>query len=179
MKLRDRKPLFIIPLILTGLFGLYLICQNKPSFRFYLNLSPSEPEGLYLVVPFQGRLRHGDYVLLIPPSNAYPYIYGRGWLPKNRLLLKNVYALPGDQVRITPRAIYINGRYIGPIEERDSAGLPMPKLRGRIPIPANCFLPVADRIPNSFDGRYFGPVPNTRIVHVVKPFWIWGRKVRQ
>lgn len=179
MKIYDRKPLIIIPLILAGLLGVHLSFHLKPGLRLYLNLSPSEPEGLYRVVPFDGRLKHQDYVLLTPPVNAHPYIYGRGWLPKNRLLLKNVRGLPGDQVQITDRAIYINGHYIGPIKEQDSAGLPMPKLRGRIPIPANHFLPIANRIPNSFDGRYFGPVSNDRIVHVVKPFWIWGRKARR
>lgn len=179
MEIKDRKPLFLIPIVLIIFFVLHLVGPNRPLLRFYLNLSPSEPEGLYLAVPFAGQLKKMDYVLIAPPENAVPYIYGRGWLPENRLLLKNVYALPGDHVQITNRAIYINHRYVGPIKEQDSTGLPLPRLRGSIPVPANYFLPIADRNPNSFDGRYFGPVSNRQIRFVVKPFLIWGRKASQ
>jgi conjugative transfer signal peptidase TraF len=176
--LKDRKPPIIIGLIFLALFGIRLGIREPV---FYLNLSSSEPIGLYWVVTTRaetarlrrGQLTQGDLVVLAPPPNAWPYVYGRGWLSRDSLLLKTVGALPGDQVDITDRAIYINQCYIGPIKERDRAGLPLPKLRGQIVIPAKHFLPLAVRIPNSFDGRYFGPVPTNLVKHVVRPVLVW------
>jgi conjugative transfer signal peptidase TraF len=177
---KDRKPLLIIPVALLVLWGLHLAIP-QPVFFFYLNVSKSEPIGIYRVIGPDAeaekwrrrQLKHDDYVIITPPPNARPYVYGRGWLLKNRLLLKNVYALPGDKVYITDRAIYINDKYIGPIKTKDSAGLPLPRLRGLITIPAHHFLPIANHAPNSFDGRYFGPVPNRLVQQIVKPVCIW------
>jgi conjugative transfer signal peptidase TraF len=176
--IKDRKPPIVIGLIFLALFGVRLGIR-KPV--FYLNLSPSEPIGLYWVVTSpaetvrlrRGQLTQGDLVVLAPPPKAWPYVYGRGWLSRDSLLLKTVVALPGDQVDITDRAIYINQCYIGPIKERDRVGLPLPKLRGRIAIPEGCFLPLATRVPNSFDGRYFGPAPVSLVKHVVRPVLVW------
>lgn len=178
--MKDHKPLLFIPLVLLALTGLHFVFK-QPVYHFYLNVSDSEPIGLYQAIASgeenaklrRGQLTYGDYVLFTPPPNAWPYVYGRGWLSRGCLLLKNVAALPGDQARITERAIFINNRYLGPIKKRDRAGLPLPKLRGPIVIPAKHFLPLATRIPNSFDGRYFGPVSIARVKHVVRPVLVW------
>lgn len=157
MTLRNLKkiliPMAIIPILYLGIYLL-----NSPTPRIYLNLSNSEPLGIYRRIPFDGHLQTSELVFLVAPEQARPYIYGRGWLPEGWLLLKSVGALTGDKVTISNDSIKIKGVYTGPVLDKDNEGKPLPRLRGDIHIPAAHFLPIASRINNSFDGRYFGPV---------------------
>ena len=159
-----------IVVILLFLAGLVLQVMQIP---FYLNLSDSEPWGLYRLTKFTGHLDKGELIIMKVPVQARPYVYGRGWLPKGRLLLKNVGALTGDQVTITNDKISINQKDIGPVFQQDHQGKPLPKLRGSFRIQPGYFLPLATAIPNSFDGRYFGPVPLRLIVGEAIPVLIF------
>ena len=126
--------------------------------RYYLNLSNSEPVGIYKLLPFDGHLKVGDLVVFKVPEKAASYIYGRGWLPDGWPLIKNVGALPGDKVIISDSSLKINDVDIGPVFNKDHKGKFLPKLRGEIDIPEGYFLPISTVIQNSFDGRYFGAV---------------------
>ncbi len=148
-------------LVVTGFLVFFLVLQlagSRPP-QYYLNLSKSMPLGVYKLIPFDGDLKTGESVILEVPEPARPYIYGRGWLPQGWLLIKTVGALPGDKVTITDDAIKIKDVYIGPVFDTDTEVRPLPRLRGSINIPEKHFLPIATYIRNSFDGRYFGPVP--------------------
>jgi conjugative transfer signal peptidase TraF len=142
---------------------------------YYLNLSDSEPRGIYQLRPFDGHLIPGELIIMEVPVQARPYVYGRGWLPKDGLLLKNVGAVPGDQVMISIDGIMINQKYTGPVFTRDSQGKPLPEIRGSFRVPPGSFLPLATAVPNSFDGRYFGPVPQRLIVGKAKPVLIFKK----
>lgn len=146
--------LFIFLAILTILEMYKLVSMPK----FYLNVSSSMPKGIYKVIPCK-EFKKGDFVIFDVPKIAQPYIYGRKWLPNNWPLIKTVGALPNDQVVITEKSIFINNQYIGKIFEKDHQGKPLPILRGSFKIPDNNWLPIATYIQNSFDGRYFGPIP--------------------
>lgn len=126
---------------------------------YYINYTQSSPRGIYRVVPFTGTLQAGEIVIIDVPESARPYVYGRGWIPDGTPLMKKVGALPGDEYSITSTEVLINGKYVGPICERDSEGKPLPELRGVWHIKDGYFLPMSTHIPNSFDGRYFGAVP--------------------
>ena len=109
------------------------------------------------------------------PVQARPYVYGRGWLPNGGLLLKNLQALPGDLVSITNDRIMINQQYYGPVFSKDSQGRPLPELRGLFRIQPGYFLPLATAVPDSFDGRYFGPVPLWLIMGEAKPVLLFNK----
>lgn len=142
----------------------------------YLNLTPSEKLGIYLLTPLKTNPMPGDLVLFAVPNQAKPYILGRGWMKEGGMLLKHIGAVKGDKVLIDEESIFINGKYIGPVSQNDSKGLPLPKLRGEFKIKPDHFLPIATNIPNSFDGRYFGPVPYKLIKGEAIPIFLWKQK---
>lgn len=154
LKLNNPKPLIIV-----GIFLILLIFLLYTPPFFYINMTPSEPVGLYFRLPFDHQYHINDLVLLEVPQKVEKYVYGRQWMPKGWLLLKEVGALAGDKYCVTDDAIYINNRYIGPVFETDRAQKPLPKLRGSFQVSQGNFLPIATYIPTSFDGRYFGEVP--------------------
>lgn len=133
----------LIPMAVIPVLYLVIYLLNNPEPRFYLNLSNSEPVGLYQKIPFEGCLNIGELVFMEVPAGSRPYIYGRGWLPKGWPLLKNVGALVGDRVTISNEAVTINDSYAGPVYETDRNGAPLPRLRGEMYIPAAHFFPIA------------------------------------
>jgi conjugative transfer signal peptidase TraF len=171
MQMKNYKAIVIIAIFVL-LAGVVLAVRKAP---YYLNLSDSEPWGIYQLTPFDGRLIAGELVFMEVPDQARPYVYGRGWLPEGALLLKNIGAVPGDKVIVDDHHIAVNGRYIGPISMQDHEGKPLPRLRGFLKIQSGLFLPISNRIPNSFDGRYFGPVPLRLILGKAKPVFIFKR----
>jgi conjugative transfer signal peptidase TraF len=162
-----------IVLIIFVLLASIVLAVRKPC--YYLNLSDSEPWGIYQLMPFNGHLITGELVIMEVPVQAHPFVYGRGWLPQGGLLLKNIGAIPGDQIIIENSRIMINQKYIGPVFNHDSQGKPLPEIRGSFRIQPGYFLPLATAIPNSFDGRYFGPVSLRLIVGKAKPVLIFKR----
>jgi conjugative transfer signal peptidase TraF len=160
--MKKNRNLIIILAAIFIIFILSEIISLGPP-KYYLNLSPSMPEGIYKLIPYDEHLKVGDIVIFEVPKKARPYVYGREWLPKGWLLMKKVGALPGDKIFITKDAININDQYVGPVFKKDHEGKPLPKLRGVLNIPENNFLPIATYIQNSFDGRYFGPISSNLI----------------
>lgn len=171
-----RNPKTIkITLSIVGLFIIVQMFSLVAAPFLYLNLSPSQPRGLYLRQPLEEPLEVGELVLLDVPKHAQPYIYGRRWLPRGALLLKRVGALSGDEYQIQEGDFYIRGKRVGPVFAQDSQGLPLPRKRGFFQVQKDHFLPIATRIPHSFDGRYFGDVPLALIRGKARPLWIFQR----
>jgi len=142
--------------------------------RYCVNLSSSVPRGLYRInTVFPTDIKHGDLVIFDPPRAAYPFVYGRGWLPTGWPLLKYVGALSGDTYTITAGRLYIDGKNTGPVFSRDSEGKPLPFIKGTVKVKPMEFLPVSTHITHSFDGRYFGAVPLSSIKGKAHPVWTY------
>jgi conjugative transfer signal peptidase TraF len=167
-----KYQVIIVIALFSFLAGLVLAVRSVPC---YLNLSDSEPWGIYRLTPFDGHVFIGELVIMEVPVPARPVVYGRGWLPEGGLLLKSIGAVLGDQVMIANDAIFINQQYSGPVYHQDSQGKPLPELRGSFRIQPGYFLPLATAIPNSFDGRYFGPVSLRLILGKAKPVLIFKK----
>jgi conjugative transfer signal peptidase TraF len=140
---------------------------------FWVNLTSSEPVGLYLMEKLDREVRRGDMVFMSIPSEFQIYVYGRQWLPKGWPLLKHIGALPGDLVCYQGSSFRINGVLIGPVYPTDSEGLPLPRIEGCWPVPEGHFLPVAMGVKNSFDGRYMGPVSLSEIKGLARPMLVF------
>mgnify|MGYP002400845765 CR=1 FL=1 len=136
---------------------------------FWLNLTDSEPIGLYRLHPLQGGVLRGEIVIMEVPVEFRRYVYGRGWLPEGWPLLKHVGAVAGDCYCVGNGRFIVNGNFIGPVFLFDKEGDPLPKVEGCREVPAGYFLPVATRIPRSFDGRYMGVVKLSAIQGVARP----------
>lgn len=93
--IRNSKPLIIA-------FGVFLflaviqVISYVSGCRFFLNLTGSEPRGVYLQRAFYGTLHRGDLVFMKCPPGFEKFVYGRKWLPNEWPLLKTVRGVPGD-----------------------------------------------------------------------------------
>ncbi|MBT1077204.1 S26 family signal peptidase [Geobacter grbiciae] len=164
----NKKPLFIAVTVVVCLAVMQIINSLTGPY-FVLNLSSSEPLGIYRLKPFSGTLRRGEIVWMKAPQKAGAFIYDRGWLPRGWPLLKHIKAIPGDIFCITDTSLTVNGALVGPVSDRDRKGQTLPRIRGCSDVAAGHFLPVATNIANSFDGRYFGTVPASSIIAVATP----------
>lgn len=65
----------------------------------------------------------------------------------------------------------IEGKYIGKVFEKDSIGNELPRLRRNFEVPKDYILPIATS-ERSFDGRYTGVIPISRIKAKVIPIFV-------
>jgi conjugative transfer signal peptidase TraF len=139
-----------------------------PSFVW--NPTPSLPRGLYRLERGAAIVR-GAVVSFAPPPRAGALIAARHYLPPKSQLLKIVVGLPGDDVLIDETSFSVNGRDVGVVARRDSAGRPLTpaRLSGKLPCG---FAVVATPARLSFDSRYFGPVPLSSLT-VAVPVWTY------
>lgn len=162
---RALRKMAVVLLLLVALQGLSTRYQGV----FWINLTDSEPIGLYRLHPLQDGVQRGEMVIMEVPDEFRRYVYGRGWLPEGWSLLKHVGGIAGDSYCIEKGRFIVNGRVVGPVYPSDQEGRPLPRMEGCREVPAGHFLPVAARIPRSFDGRYMGSVQLSAIKGVARP----------
>ncbi|MHC0055537.1 conjugative transfer signal peptidase TraF [Actibacterium sp. D379-3] len=132
------------------------------------NASASAPIGLYRVT--SGAPERGDLVLISPPKSIAKLAAERRYLPAGVPLIKRIAAIGGDDVCVFDGAIIINGKIVAHQIEADSKGRPMPRWN-------ECRALVGDEFflllkpADSFDSRYFGPVPRAQIIGRLAPLW--------
>ncbi len=139
-----RNSLFVLSWVALVL----LLCWNA---GLRVNLTPSLPQGVYIVRP--GTPGKGDFVTFCLEGEFADLARERGYLVAGscpsglRPLLKRIAGLPGDAI---PGDLFIRSA--------DSRGRPMPSALPEGVIPSGMALLLADH-PGSFDSRYFGLVP--------------------
>jgi conjugative transfer signal peptidase TraF len=161
-------------LIGAGLAGLAI--ASAGVFRgFRINLTPSEPLGLWRIVHPERPVRVGDLVFICPPDDpAMRAARLRGYLRSGLCeggfapLVKTVIAGPGQHVTVADE-VRVDGRPIeaSHVRTHDGEGRPLsPYEGGRVP-PGMVFL--HSKFPASFDSRYFGPVPASGTLGLAVP----------
>ena len=131
------------------------------------NRTASEPKGLYLrqAAP----VRVGAMIAFQAPAAAFPYADGHMGYLRRVPVLKAVAAVSGDQVCTDHGRLMINGRVRAPVLRRDRLGAALPRWEGCRRLRDGEVFVFSDRVPNSFDSRYFGPVHRAEIVGVFRP----------
>jgi conjugative transfer signal peptidase TraF len=125
------------------------------------NASASVPLGLYRIQ--SGPVRRGDLVLIRLPRDIADLADRRGYLPKSAYLIKYVVAVASDRVCRLGDRILVNGVFAARALRRDRSGRRMPVWHGcRMLALDEVFLLARDL--QSFDSRYFGPLPVSAIV---------------
>jgi conjugative transfer signal peptidase TraF len=130
------------------------------------NVSPSEPPGVY-VRTGDAPARERIIAFRVPPA-AFPYADRHLATLHRRPVLKAIAAVSGDTVCTTSGSLAINGRRVAPIQTLDNEGARLPRWRGCGVLPKGEVFVFSDRIPNSFDSRYYGPVAARNIVGVYR-----------
>lgn len=86
-------------------------------------------------------------------------------------MLKRVLALPRQTVCRTGLTIVVDGIEMGQARERDRRGRPLPAWQGcRVVAEDEVFL-MNWQSAESFDSRYFGPLPRSAVIGQAVPVW--------
>lgn len=141
-----------------------------PPKKLIWNASASAPVGLYRVVPVD-RIDVTDLAVVMPPEELANFLDERRYLPKGLPLLKRVLALGGTQVCRSGADIIAYGMSYGQARERDSQGRPLPDWRGCRQIAEGEAFFMNWDAPDSFDSRYFGPLPLETVIGRAIPLW--------
>lgn len=143
---------------------------------FRLNLTPSEPLGLWRIVALQRPVKTGDLVFICPPATpSFEEARRRGYVRRGFCpggfapLIKTVAALPGQHVEIGAD-VTVDGKPLASsiVRASDGEGRPItPFKTGIVPL-RNLFL--HSSFASSYDSRYFGPVADTGLLGLARPF---------
>ncbi|MBC2886743.1 S26 family signal peptidase [Ochrobactrum sp. CM-21-5] len=134
------------------------------------NATASAPIGFYTVGSADA-LDVPELVAVMPPEPLAAFMVERGYIARGVPLLKRVLGLPGQRVCRTGRTITVNGIEMGEALERDSLGRDLPIWQGcRVIGDGQLFL-MNWEVPDSLDGRYFGPIPAASVIGRAVPLW--------
>jgi conjugative transfer signal peptidase TraF len=134
------------------------------------NASASASVGFYRVLP-ENRIRRGDLVLVKTPQSVRELAAERHYLPLNVDLVKRIAALQGDQVCALDGIVSIDGQVVARQLAVDSKGRALPRWTGCQVLGTDKVFLLMKAVPDSFDGRCFGPVPAATIVGKLVPIW--------
>jgi len=161
--------------VLAGLVGGALVALAAPLVfdpapRLVWNASASAPMGLWRIRP-GAPIRLGDHVLAEPPPAARPPAAQRRYLPANVPMIKAVAAVSGDKVCAVGPWIQVNDRPVAVRRAADRRGRKLPWWSGCERLSDGAVL-LLNRAPDSFDGRYFGPVAKGAVIGRASPLWL-------
>lgn len=123
--------------------------------KLIYNASASAPIGLYWLD--NRPIERGDYVLVRVPERVRNLVEERQYLPPDVPLLKRVVGMNGDRICRQSDEISVNGSVVAFAKRRDGQGREMPMWHGCHILTERSVFLLQDH-PQSFDGRYFGPV---------------------
>jgi conjugative transfer signal peptidase TraF len=161
-------------LIVGGVIGLAIAAAGAIG-NLRINLTPSEPLGIWRIVPLAQRVRNGDLVFICPPDDpAMRAAWSRGYLRFGLCdggfapLIKTVIAGPGQYVTVA-NSVWVDGRAVGAsrVRTRDGEDRSLAAYSGGVVPPDMVFL--HSGFGASFDSRYFGPLPASGILGLAEP----------
>jgi conjugative transfer signal peptidase TraF len=169
--MRRRGLLFLVAL--GGMIAALAAIAYFGGFR--LNLTPSEPLGLWRIVALQRPIEVGDLVFICPPvTTPFEEARRRGYVRRGLCpggfapLIKTVAALSRQHIEIGAN-VTVDGKPLASsiVRAGDGEGRPItPFMTGIVPL-RNLFL--HSSFASSYDSRYFGPVPDTGLLGLARP----------
>jgi conjugative transfer signal peptidase TraF len=166
----EKRRLLVIAGTMATLVAVTLFAAMPK--RIFWNASASIPIGLYWAAS-PTNLGFGDIVIFDPPAGIARFADQRGYLPAGTPMLKRVAGLVGDRVCRHGTEVRI-GTHVVAARPHDRQGRLLPTWEGcRMLRPGEVFLLNAN-VPDSLDGRYFGPQPVDRILAIAIPVWTFG-----
>jgi conjugative transfer signal peptidase TraF len=153
----------LLAVSVTGAAALALPGWIEHSPMLVWNESASAPVGLYRVVRAD-KLEFGALVIAKPPEELATYLAARAYLPIGVPLLKHIAAHAGQTICRHGSLITVDGDPSALARDRDRKGRALPVWRGCLVLGEHEVFLLNSEVPDSFDGRYFGPLPASTIV---------------
>ena len=159
----------IVALLGGSAFLLALVA--KYALGIVINTSPSaSPAGIYRPDPNFNGLTKGDLVSVCLPHDWAVFAQQRGYIggggpcaDQSMPLVKQIGAIGGDPINIEPETI----------QHIDSHGRPMPEFIVGAYIVPKGMVWLYGNDPKSFDSKYYGPVPESNVLALLKPVITW------
>lgn len=165
--MRTRTPFSLAALSVGGAaLALAAFAASQPRDLMLYNHSASMPIGFYL--RSDAPIARGAIVTIRARDAAPEAAAARDFDRPGDRFLKRVAALGGDEVCADGLDLRINGRLAAQRRAQDSTGAPLAGWRGCRRLAAGEALLLGDS-PDSFDGRYWGAVPQAAIEGVWRP----------
>ena len=163
----------ISSLIVSGLCIVVLAVMScmRPQVVVLYNYTDSLPHGFYMVEK-RDVYRRGDMVVFPVPRSVRSLVNERQWLHDEGLLMKPLIGVKGDSVCTKRNRFRVGENDFGGIQSHDEQGLPLPRYAVCGVLKAG-FLVGVEGMSNSFDSRYFGPVPERSVIGVAIPFLLF------
>lgn len=158
----------------SGLLLLAVGGRERFAPRLMFNTTASAPLGFYGLTP--GAPRVGDWVAISPPPPLARWMAARGYLPANVPLLKQVAALPGQQVCGRGGVLLIDGEPVARMRARDRWGRALEPFRGCRRLRSGEVFLINRQAADSLDSRYFGVLPLSGLVGRARPLWTWDAR---
>lgn len=179
VKYRQRRVAVAILAAAAGFLTLVLACGGILGLR--INTTPSEPVGLWRIVPISpSSVRAGMTVFVCPPHNERMLeALRRGYLRRGLCpggfgpLIKTIVAVAGQRIKVTDH-LTVNGTDLvgSRIVDKDGQGRSLvPDTTGTVP-PGSIYLYSA--FPGSWDSRYFGPIPMSGVIGMAQEVWTYA-----
>lgn len=134
------------------------------------NASASTPIGFYDLDPARN-LKVGDLVAVMPEKPLADFIVERGYIGRGVPLLKHIAALPGQKVCRTGNAVTVDAVPFGDALDHDREGRELPVWQGCRRIADGDLFLMNPSVPDSLDGRYFGPIPARDVIGKATPLY--------
>jgi conjugative transfer signal peptidase TraF len=165
-----KKKLLTFFSLLSFLAAAALALYMLYALGYRANLSESLPGYLYRVTPLEPgeAIERGGCVLIDLSGFRNPVIelgIRRGYVSRVQKMLKEIGAVPGDEVTLQDGLLFVNGESTPMfISSGDSRGNPLCAYPTPLVLSDDCYWLVS--IPHrGFDSRYFGPVRRECITH--------------
>jgi conjugative transfer signal peptidase TraF len=138
--------------------------------RLVWNASASVAVGLYDLDPPRD-LAVGDLVAVMPDKALADFMVERGYIGRGVPLMKHVAALPGQRVCRSGNTVTVDAVPLGDALDRDKRGRPLPAWQGCQRIADSDIFLMNPDVPDSLDGRYFGPIAARAIIGKATPLY--------
>ncbi|SEG76786.1 S26 family signal peptidase [Bosea lathyri] len=153
-----------------GALGVCVPAITPMPIKLIWNASASAPVGFYTTTPADALEMH-ELVAVMPPAPLAHFMVGRGYVGPGVPLLKRVLGLPGQRVCRTGRTVTVDGVEMGDALERDRMGRELLVWRGCRTIAQGELFLMNRGVSDSFDGRYFGPLPAAAVIGRALPLF--------
>jgi len=180
--IKETIETIVIVLVLV-IFIRALICEPRwiPSSSMEPTLQIKDNLIVEKVTKPFSKYHRGDILVFYPPQeNLNPSLWGKftrliGFFGTDEAYIKRIIGLPGDKIKVVPNiGVYINGKLIDEPYKKDvfrgicDTGM----YCGPITVPKNNYYMMGDNRNDSTDSRYWGFLPEDRIVgRAVFIFW--------